>query len=488
MSSFKFANYDETKDLSAEFRYDDDWFRKDARREDTALRRMSLALCMSAFPSTESRVDDRFCNVRELIGKIGFEDFVVNDDFRRVPYENSLGIFAAKKRIGNGEDGFTLIALGFRGASYGLEWYENTLIGDEGSAWGFRDAADRAKAFLEGYVGDNKEDGKIKLWITGYSRSAAVANLLGAYVSEHVYPQEDVFVYTFECPNAADKSCAVEYRNIHNTINPLDFVPMIIPSAWGFCRQGIDDCILPVPGERRWNERFSEVSSLVKKYVPQLSFDPGEFDGKCVFKGKISRIDEYKKELKRRGRLEDWWFEDRRNEYARHFIDYMAGKMASSVGLKESDEKAQRLAYHKYYEKSFAFVSKSYLGAEREKLIAIRSRLIEFGKELLRDNKKQNIFYLKLRFGTVRSIRRMAVSVSDSIMECIKAHPLFKNAMLDQVKKNVEPLVYYFLYSMSRDTKEKHFAYGLSFEAFLWPSLMAHIPEYSYAWLTVLDR
>ena len=92
--TFTFANYNETKDLSAEFEYDDLWFEEDAKSDNPKLRSMSLALCMSAFPSTRYGADRQYENVRELIGKLGFRAFSVNGDFKREPSEASLGVSA----------------------------------------------------------------------------------------------------------------------------------------------------------------------------------------------------------------------------------------------------------------------------------------------------------------------------------------------------------------------------------------------------------
>ena len=486
--TFTFANYNETKDLSAEFEYDDLWFEEDAKSDNPKLRSMSLALCMSAFPSTRYGADRQYENVRELIGKLGFRAFSVNGDFKREPSEASLGVFAAKKDIVSDGEMITLIVCGFRGASYGPEWYENTIIGDTGPADGFKKAAERARGFLEKYLKGVYGAGRIKLWIAGYSRSAAVANLIGCEVGELGVEPGDAFVYTFESPCAAETLKAVKYGHIHNTFNPIDFVSYIIPESWGFCRAGVDDCLIPVPGDERWEKYYPRVAGMVKQFVPDITFEPKDFERKCVLGAKICSVDENEERLRKKGKLEDWWFEGRRDVFAREFIDYMAKKMAPSAGVMDDDERSRRLVYTGHYEKSFAYVSKAYLGAEKKKLLAIREQLIKFGKELLNDKSKQNRFYIKLRLGTRGSIKRMAKGFSDKVIDCIKMHPEFKDAKLDEVKKNIRPLVYYFLYAMSRDTKEKHFAYGLSFESFLWPSLMAHIPEYTYSWLKVLEE
>ncbi|MCM1314029.1 MAG: hypothetical protein NC244_01510 [Alistipes senegalensis] len=97
---------------------------------------------------------------------------------------------------------------------------------------------------------ESAENGKLKILITGHSLGGACTNLLGAYFNTHeqikykgfsdidsvaeMYeekldiPQEDIFIYSFACPNVyyGDPTTA-DCDNIINIINESDLIPKI---------------------------------------------------------------------------------------------------------------------------------------------------------------------------------------------------------------------------------------------------------------------
>ena len=58
---------------------------------------------------------------------------------------------------------------------------------------------------MDAYVelqSSQKGTASVKIWITGYSRAGAVANLVAARLDEDSsYSQKDVYAYTFSAPN-----------------------------------------------------------------------------------------------------------------------------------------------------------------------------------------------------------------------------------------------------------------------------------------------
>ena len=64
-----------------------------------------------------------------------------------------------------------------RGSGYQSEWGGNAYVGDSGNHKGFQIAADQIVAKLKDYIYRNGIHDKLKIWITGYSRAAATANL-----------------------------------------------------------------------------------------------------------------------------------------------------------------------------------------------------------------------------------------------------------------------------------------------------------------------
>jgi hypothetical protein len=108
--------------------------------------------------------------------------------------------------------------------------------------------------FLDDYVRRQGITGEVKVWITGYSRAAATANLVagaiddGRKISNLTVMPENLYVYTFETPaGAMDSAVRNEsdeddglYTNIFNHMNPHDPVTKVGPAIWNFARYGVD--------------------------------------------------------------------------------------------------------------------------------------------------------------------------------------------------------------------------------------------------------
>lgn len=73
--------------------------------------------------------------------------------------------------------------------------------------------------------------------ITGHSRGAAIANLLGAHFEKD--PNFMSFTYTFAAPNPTTDSDVRSYKTIFNIVNQDDIIPYLPLSSWGFNKYGI---------------------------------------------------------------------------------------------------------------------------------------------------------------------------------------------------------------------------------------------------------
>ena len=175
--SFFFENYSETKDSVGHYYYDDAWFDESSYQLNKKLRTMSLCFSMASFPSADEKEERPSVNAERLLSELSFSDIEVNDDFLKEPEVFSLGLIAAQKKIGSGKNAYSLIAMNFRGASYGLEWKSNTLLGEKGIADGFEKTGEVAVSFLRNYIKKHKDklSKRLKLWVSGYSRAAAFA-------------------------------------------------------------------------------------------------------------------------------------------------------------------------------------------------------------------------------------------------------------------------------------------------------------------------
>lgn len=120
------------------------------------------------------------------------------------------------------------------------------------------------------------------MWIAGYSRAAATANLTGGKLDDGwdlgenvTLKPKDVYCYTFEAPMGAQKNEANNklYDNIHNVLSENDIVAGIPPKDWGFCRYGVDHVF---PSKRINGSGYAQYSDKEKeelKKVPNELFD-----------------------------------------------------------------------------------------------------------------------------------------------------------------------------------------------------------------------
>ncbi|HEX3078763.1 MAG TPA: lipase family protein [Lachnospiraceae bacterium] len=101
---------------------------------------------------------------------------------------------------------------------------------------GFDIASTRILKYLASYETSYVDSsvGKV-VWVTGHSRGAALANIVGARLEDKGY---DTFTYTFAAPNTTTSSNAKDYSSIFNIVNTDDFVPCLPMTAWGFTRYG----------------------------------------------------------------------------------------------------------------------------------------------------------------------------------------------------------------------------------------------------------
>ncbi len=254
LQEFTFS-YNSGEDYTATCYYTHDYFAGSSYEYNPCLATMSLSLAMSAFGNATGSQEDysnKSSSAKELLMNIGVpeENIDTNDWFTVKPTEDSIGVISGNMPITLSTGEYTLIIVAVRGGGYEQEWASNFTIGAEGQHQGFAQARDMVAEHLKSYVDEQNITGNVKLWITGYSRAAATANLLGGaiddgmLISENIsYDLDDVYTYCFETPAGAliaDVEGKTVYNNIFSIINPNDLVPFVAPSGLGFCRYGID--------------------------------------------------------------------------------------------------------------------------------------------------------------------------------------------------------------------------------------------------------
>ena len=265
------------KDLTHAFYYSESFFEHTAMEYDHLLALMTFGLANAAINSYQSedavwkeKDPRRTADIAQAFCQLGF----ANTEY--VGYDQSVnaltdadGCALAQKTLQTNGVRRTIFAIMLRPTYYGVEWADNLHTGDGPGHAGFIAAADRIWEDIRKYLdaaGKKRDLGTIRVWLGGYSRGAAIANLLAAKIANAMpeIPKENIYAYTFAAPaalTAADRpDLQQEYDNNHspdgslkpawdssnifNLISSGDIVPRVLPTAWG-CRRNGNDRFLP---------------------------------------------------------------------------------------------------------------------------------------------------------------------------------------------------------------------------------------------------
>ena len=237
-------------------------FWQSATQYDGNLAVMSLAMALSANralnPSLESTKGfDPSLHLEKFLTDAGFSQ-IRKDDYSKETSMYTISMaMGAKQMKKDGEKPFTLIAIGVCGGGYGNEWQSNMTPGYGNLHKGFLSAAQLVIDRLAGYILTNDIKGDVKIWISGFSRAAAVSNVTaGLLVRDGMFEKDDVYAYTFATPAAVYDAPQTGYENIFNILNPMDVVPQVMPYDWGFSRFGTD-LFIPVTEFSSVGETFT---------------------------------------------------------------------------------------------------------------------------------------------------------------------------------------------------------------------------------------
>ena len=248
-------------DYEATFTYSDELFTKSGYTYRQDLAEMSLGLAFAAFSSKDSQYSDNYAtgnrNFVSMAEQCGFENIQSNKWMFQPAETDSIGINCASKTIRDNGGSYTLIAVGVRGNNYHAEWGGNVRLDATGEHKGFALGRDQALDYLRSYIADTGISGRVKIWIAGYSRSAAVANMVsgaldnGYSLGEGVsLSPHDLYCYCYETPMGTTKNQVQGrlYDNIQNIVNANDLVTYVPFDSWDFARYGVDH-VVPTKGD-----------------------------------------------------------------------------------------------------------------------------------------------------------------------------------------------------------------------------------------------
>ena len=250
-------------------RYSDSYFKHPSTEYDSHLATLSCIKTNFSVPlnNPKSLNDEKWYRSQPEIlygffNSIGFNDFETNEDYEKRSGFDTIGVAAASKKVGD----YTVIGVGIRSGGYFLEWANNVYLGNGKKSdymhEGWYNAANKAISFIDKYITSYRIKGKVKIWISGFSRGGATTNLVAGLLDNKIDRNEkifsngatlahdDLYAYTFEAPQGANynsktvkKPGDIIYNNIFNIVNPNDLVPKVAMSEYGFTRFGIDKFI-----------------------------------------------------------------------------------------------------------------------------------------------------------------------------------------------------------------------------------------------------
>ncbi len=201
------------------------------------LARASLGMALSAFRVPEAEPARRGDNITAYLTELGFSGISLSQ-YDLTPTINTIATAIAHRQV-TGTAPFTAVAVAVSGGGYQDEWQSNFTLGTGLHHKGFDQAARQVVSRLADYIKKQKIDGLVKIWITGYSRAAAVSNRAAALLldAKRVQP-ENLFAYTFATPNVTKQDDAQAYPAIFNIVGAFDPVMMVPFDDWGFTRFG----------------------------------------------------------------------------------------------------------------------------------------------------------------------------------------------------------------------------------------------------------
>ena len=214
--------------------FDDSWFTGNPSEYSHQIARVSLLMAVSAVRDLNVPAENRDQRVWNFLSGAGFTD-LRSDGYSEETAANTVSTVIGQKKIGD----MTLIAVAICGGNYKKEWAGNMDVGSDLRHEGFRIASEKVQQRIRDYLEEEELNGKLRLWISGYSRAAAISNITAADMTDSGL-FNGVFAYTFATPRTTREKNKKEYDNIFNIVGANDPVPMIPLADWDYSRYGRD--------------------------------------------------------------------------------------------------------------------------------------------------------------------------------------------------------------------------------------------------------
>ena len=279
--------------------YCDQMFLQDPAVYQHDLTRLSLNMALAGYSSpvfdsnwNVDREVGRQTNVNEAFRQLGFldspyEPLYTHYDMNLNDSSDKVAFSIAAKDIVNPEIDYKddierkehLVAVVLRGGGYGCEWASNFNVGTRTAAdehRGFANAADDVFATVSRYIRDNFTDGRpVRIWITGYSRSAITSNLTSYRLlnAKESLGIKALYCYCFATP-AGTKVADKHLDGIYNFVYDKDLIPRVAFDRWGYSRHGTTMVIstenvhVTPSQQKRISETYRQITGGAAEYDP----------------------------------------------------------------------------------------------------------------------------------------------------------------------------------------------------------------------------
>ena len=232
--TFTMKTFDNFDPGEQTYYYSDSYFTSSGKESNEHLRTMSAALVFPLQGTSDTPVE----TFGSTLSNIGFQD-ITTYDMEHTSLD-TMGVILAHKSV----HGKEVVAVALRGDKYEHEMAANLISGTEGDIKAFANAEALVESRVSTYLAEHGIT-SAKYWVTGYSRSGAVANLFGRELNKRperfFTSADDIYVYTFEAANGSADDTV--YENIHNIIDRRDLITYVYPKNWGLYSNGVPEYI-----------------------------------------------------------------------------------------------------------------------------------------------------------------------------------------------------------------------------------------------------
>jgi len=196
--------------------------------------------------------------INDFLINCNFKDVYSNEYYYKDPERESVAFTMANKKISYKNKEYTLIPVAIKSTDYYAEFASNMMVGKSNDHYGFSVAKKQVLDGLFNYIDQyNLNLDNIKIWVCGYSRGAAISNLVSKSLNQYAYyinnnklfndialdydynnkniniTIDDIYSNNFETPACGDPTLASNLNdimsNIFNAYNPNDWICKLYP-------------------------------------------------------------------------------------------------------------------------------------------------------------------------------------------------------------------------------------------------------------------